>query len=160
MKSIVIYSSTKYGNTEKIAAAMAKELQADLHCLDYGNKPDPILDDYSLIGLGSGVKLLQYERNLREYVPRNRFDGRYVFLFMTCGSGWDWIHNNRVKDTLLHQGAHLLGQFTCLGYAGTFPLSIIGGLNRGHPDYLDIKHAGVFAAQMRHLAAMHVTNHH
>lgn len=149
MKSIVVYSSTKYGNTEKIAIAMANTLGADLHCLDYPDRGDPNLDDYDLIGLGSGVKLLRYERNLRKYVPRNNFDGRNVFLFMTCGSGWEWIHKNETRQTIIDQGANLLGEFTCLGYAAAFPLILIGGINKGHPDYDDIKHAEDFADKMR-----------
>lgn len=156
MRSIIIYSSTKYGNTQKIANAMAAELGADLHCLDHPTKPDPQLDGYDLIGLGSGVKLLMYERNLRNYVPRNQFKHRNVFLFMTCGSGWDWIHNNAVKTELIEQGANILGQFTCLGFAGTFPLSLFGGINRGHPNYDDVKHACAFATQMRLLAQQYI----
>lgn len=148
MRSIVIYTSTKYGNTKKVAIAMAEEIGADLHCLDDVHQKDPELDDYNLIALGTGIKFLRYEPNLRDYVPRNNFKDRNVFLFMSCGSGWDWIHDNIVKQTLLQQGANLLGQFTCLGFAGSFPLSIVGGINRGHPNQNDIEQARYFARRM------------
>ena len=152
MKSIIFYSSEKYGNTKKIAEVIAQSLGADLFCLNNHQHPHVSLDDYDLIGLGSGIRTLQYEKDLRSFAGKEDFRGRTLFLFMTCGSGWEKLHDNPTTKRLIKNGARIIGRFTCKGFAGAFPLSLFGGINKGHPNPQDLENARRFAEGIKSTA--------
>ncbi len=52
MKTIIIYTSTHHGNTEKVGKAIGEVLNADLHSLEKENASSISLEGYDLIGLG------------------------------------------------------------------------------------------------------------
>ncbi|MGB9978919.1 flavodoxin domain-containing protein [Methanobacterium sp.] len=55
MRSLIIYKSVHHGNTEKIAKVMSSDLEADL--LDLKNVNKDVINEYDLIGFGSGYTI-------------------------------------------------------------------------------------------------------
>ena len=53
MKALIIYKSVFHGNTKKMAIAMAEVLNAKF--LDVENVDIKMIEEYDLIGFGSGI---------------------------------------------------------------------------------------------------------
>lgn len=68
MKTIIIYRSGRSMNTQKIAAAMAEVLGADLAKVE-DVKPE-MLSGYDLIGLGSGIYASKIHRKMFKFIKR------------------------------------------------------------------------------------------
>ena len=68
MKTAIIYVSVHHGNTEKVAATIAKALDADLKKTD---QTDPnALSDYDLVGFGSGIFYGKHHKSLLELADK------------------------------------------------------------------------------------------
>ncbi|MGA2671308.1 MAG: flavodoxin domain-containing protein, partial [Dehalococcoidia bacterium] len=68
MKALIIYISVHHGNTEKVAKAMANILNADLLQLQQTNAG--MLEQYDLIGFGSGIYFGKHHESLLDFVDR------------------------------------------------------------------------------------------
>ena len=62
MKTLIVYASVHHQNTEKVAKAMAEELEADLVPVSQA-QPD-IITTYELIGFGSGIYFMKFHKSL------------------------------------------------------------------------------------------------
>ncbi len=143
MKTAVIYKSVHRGNTKKIAEAMAEALEADY--FDCDEIKTDIINDYDLIGFGSGIYYYKPHKNLRKFVESlDNVENKKAFHFSTSGDGkyFDWLEKNLSK-----KGFDVIGEFHCKGY---YAYSIKGmisrkGLNKGRPDEEDLNNAREFA---------------
>jgi flavodoxin len=150
MKCLVIYKSIHHQNTAKIAGAIAEELSASLSSLDDQNSD--LLDDYDLIGIGSGIYFGKHHRGLIDFVRRaDNLGGKKVFLFYT--SGFEKFPTRPVfHEALLSEinkkGAEVVGFFSCRGLETYGPFRIGGGKNKGHPSDADLMEARAFAQDL------------
>lgn len=141
MKTAIIYKSIHHGNTKKIAVMMAKSLEADLINLKDAN-PD-MINDYDLIGFGSGIYYYRPHKKLRKFVEGlDNVENKKAFTFITSGNGNpnDWLNKKLSK-----KGFEVLGDFFCKGFDTYGPMKLIGGLNKGQPNENDLKNAENFA---------------
>lgn len=147
MKTLIIYNSVHHGNTEKIAKAMADALDAKL------SKPDEVdatsLEQYELIGFGSGIYGFRFHKSIQEFVeslPSSK--NKKAFVFSTSGSGKEQ-YNESLKKKLAEKGFDIAGDFSCRGFNTFGPLKLIGGLNKGRPNEEDISQAVKFAQDLK-----------
>jgi flavodoxin len=147
MKTIMIYTSTHHGNTEKIALTISEVLKADLHSLDRENFSSISLEGYDLIGLGAGVRGQKPDPKIMWAVEKMDLKGRKVFLFSTsAGNSVDEI--KLLKDAVLQKQAQLMGEFMCPGFFDWAFMKWFGGYNKGHPDEADLENARKFARSL------------
>jgi flavodoxin len=148
LKTIIIYSSTHHGNTEKVAHAIGDVLKADLHSLEK-EKPSSIsLEGYDLIGLGTGVKATKPYRKMMQAVDKLDLADRKVFLFSTS-AGNNLAEILPLKEKVMQKGARLAGEFMCAGFFDwAFVKWFNGGYNKGHPDTADLENARKFAKSL------------
>jgi flavodoxin len=145
MKAAVIYKSIHHGNTKKIAEVMANALEADLIDLKDAN-PD-IINEYDLIGFGSGIYYYRPHKKLRKFVEGlDNVENKKAFHFSTSGNGkyYDWL-----EKKLSRKGFEIVGEFHCKGLDSYGPYKLIGGHNKGQPNEEDLKNAEHFANDLK-----------
>jgi flavodoxin len=151
MKTLIVYISVHHGNTEKVAKVMANILDADL--LQVGQADASILEQYDLIGFGSGIYFGKSHMNLLDFVetlPTLR--NKKAFIFSTSGlRKIPFIHDfdTPLKQRLQQKGFDIIGEFSCRGYDTSRAAMIIGGVNKGRPDAKDLKQAEDFAKNLK-----------
>lgn len=145
LKTLIIYESYHHKNTEKIAEAMKNAMGAKLAKVDDVTLDD--LADYDLIGFGSGIYFGRHHKKLLKFVetlPWQQY--KAAFVFSTSGAARN--HNDALIGQLERKGFIVKGDFSCTGYDTFGPLSLIGGIRKGHPDETDIKNAIAFAKSL------------
>jgi flavodoxin len=144
MKSIVLYS-TKSGNTEKVAKAIADELTCP--CVKVTPNYDVFsldLDAYDIVFIGTGIYKGQPHQDLLHYLQTANIKGKKQFaLFMTCFGWGKGIADRNVIDTLTDalqsKGQRLLANhYSCFGGG-------LGFVKRGHPDKQELDEAKAWA---------------
>jgi flavodoxin len=132
MKPIIIYG-TKSGNTEKVAQAIATELNCP--CIKVPDKTGSVdLNNYDTVFIGTGIYKGQPNADLLSYLQDANLKTRKQFaLFMTCFGWGKGVADQNVIETLTQvlasKGQNMLSnRFSCFGGG-------LGGLvKRGHPD--------------------------
>jgi flavodoxin len=164
VKSLVVVFSYHHMNTEKIAHVMAKVLDAPVKTPQQV-KPEE-LQEYSLIGFGSGIYSAQNHKSLLDLADNlPQANGRNAFIFSTFGAPaglfkgerlTEFIHNNHrvLREKLQSRGYTVIDEFACAGFNTNSFLKYFGGLNKGRPDAEDLKHAEEFAGNIKMLAGM------
>jgi len=148
MKSIIIYESVHHNNTEKIAKVIADEIGAEL--VNVRNFADfhKDLDDYDLIGFGSGIYYSKIHKNIKRFVETTEhMDNQKTFIFTTSGRDKKSFHK-KFKELLDLKGFDVIAEFSCKGFDTFGPLKIIGGINKGQPNEKDIVNAKKFAKSL------------
>ncbi len=141
MKTAIIYKSIHHGNTKKIAEAMAKTLEADL--IDLKDVNHDIINEYDLIGFGSGIYYYRPHKKLRKFVESmDNVESKKAFTFITSGNGKP---NKWLNEKLSDKGFEVMDDFYCKGFDSYGPLKLVGGHNKGKPDEEDLKNAKNFA---------------
>jgi len=147
-RAAIVYASPHHGNTAKIARAMAEVLNADLFNVDEV-QPDT-LDEYKLVGFGSGIYFARHHRSLRKLVDSLTCLPREAFVFSTAGLPFfARLYHSSLRRKLVQHGCRILGEFTCRGWDTAGPLILIGGINWFHPNSRDLRRAIDFAAHLR-----------
>jgi flavodoxin len=147
MKTAIIYKSVHRGNTKKIAEVMAEALEADLFDLKDANKD--VINDYELIGFGSGIYYYRPHKKLRKFVEElDNVVNKYAFHFSTSGDG---RYNDWLEKKLTSKGFDVMGEFHCKGYYAYSIKGIISrkGLNKGRPNEEDFNAARKFAESLK-----------
>jgi len=146
-KTLIICKSVHHQNTAKVAQAIANVLRAEI--CEPEDVPYARLDEYDLIGLGSGIYFGRFHSALRRWVcemPNVPSQGRRVFLFSTSGLSFLWrVWHWPIKSRLQKKGWDVTGEFHCRGFDTVGPLWLMGGINRHHPDDRDLERAASFA---------------
>lgn len=147
MKALIICVSTHHGNTEKVAEAMAEVLKAKVV------KPEQVgpkdLEQYDLVGFGSGIYMDKPHRTILEFVEKlPDQECRKAFIFSTSGLGNRTFFHSSIRMKMLEKRFSIVGEFACKGWDTFGPLKMVGGINRGKPDEVDLKKAKEFARKL------------
>ena len=146
MKSLIIYVSISHANTKRIANVMAETLGATL--LEPEEIDKSTLQDYDLIGFGSGIYYNRFYRRLRQFIKQlPTFQNKKAFLFATVGHGE--APSRPMEKLLSGKGFDVVGTFSCLGYNTWLPARLFGRENKGRPDAGDFKRAKEFAMSLK-----------
>jgi flavodoxin len=151
MKTLIIYISIHHGNTEKVAKVMANILGADL--LQVEQAEASTLEQYDLIGFGSGIYVGKHHRSLLDFADKlPTMRSKKAFIFSTSGlRKMRFIHNfdKPLKEKLHRKGFDIIGEFSCRGYDTSQAAMIVGGIHRGRPDARDLRRAEEFAKGLK-----------
>ncbi|HEX3017278.1 MAG TPA: flavodoxin family protein [Caproicibacter sp.] len=143
-KCLIVYDSYHHGNTKKVAEAMAEVSGAELCTTE--EVPGKNLNEYELIGLGSGIAYGKHYEKLTEAAKALNLNGKSVFVFSTSGSG-NKNYNNKLMEQLKEAGANITGSFICKGY-DTMILKLFGGISKGHPNEQELSAAKDFILKL------------
>ena len=158
MKALIIYISVHHGNTERVAKVMANILDADL--LQMKQVDASMLEQYDLIGFGSGIYFGKHHKSLLDFVdmlPMLR--NKKAFIFSTSGlRKIQFIHNfdKPLKEKLQRKGFDIIGEFSCLGLDTYRATKLVGGVNKGRPNAEDLKQAEDFASGLKNSGASYL----
>ena len=147
MKSLIVYCSEYKNNTEKIARIFAGETDCELVNIKDVNGIN--IENYNLIGLGSGVYRESLSPKVFRLVDDLNLKGKNVFVFSTSGVGMKF-YNNRLIKLLESKGAINKGSFACKGsfiareFTNNKLFDFMGRLSQGHPNDRDFKEAKRF----------------
>ena len=154
IKSLLVLVSFHHKNTEKIADVFAKVLDAQI------KKPQQInteeLQEYSLIGFGSGIYDQKHHKSLLDLADKlPQVTNRKAFIFSTSGIAREFAIKNSIDDphTVLREklqskGYIIVDEFNCAGWNTNSFLKLIGGINKGKPNAEDLKNAEEFAKNL------------
>jgi len=151
---LVLYSY-HHKNTEKIARAMARILDAGIKAPQEAG-PEA-LAEYDLVGFGSGIYGAEHHSSLLGLADKlPQAAGKPAFLFSTCGvpafGFTDELagKNHRpLRQKLERRGYRIVGEFACVGWNTNSFLKLFGGINKGRPDEDDLRRAGEFARKLK-----------
>jgi len=157
LKALLIYVSVHHGNTEKIAVSMANILDADL--LQVKQADAAKLEQYDLIGFGSGVYFGKHHASLLDFVDRlPMVRDKKAFIFSTSGlRKIPFVHDfdKPLRERLQRKGFDVIGEFSCRGFDTSRAAMILGGINRGRPNARDLQEAGDFARRLEDSLVLH-----
>lgn len=170
--AIVYYSLT--GNTRKLAGAIAKGINSgknvkaeliDITLLKHKRKtampscfdnnvgiPSKLLDKINsadILFIGSGIYAWDFGRPLLKvlsFLKNTRLKPAYIFF--SSGAFPTKFLARHAISILKQKSFSVKGVFKCTGLDMVAFLKWFGGINKGHPDALDIKHAEMFARKM------------
>jgi len=149
-KALVICKSVHRQNTARVAERIAGVLGRSVVTPD--EVPYACLDDYELVGFGSGVYYGAFHEAMWRWLrglPAQRRLTKRAFVFSTSGLAFLWpVWHRAFKRELARKGFRTIGEFHCRGFDTWGPLWIAGGINRRHPDERDLNRAAEFAAGM------------
>jgi len=151
VKSLIIYCSDYKKNTERIARIFAEKTDSEL--LNIRDVSDVDIENYNLIGFGSGVYRESLSPKLFKLVDKLNLRGKNVFVFSTSGVGMKF-YNSKLIKLLVSKGAITKGSFACKGsfvaqeFTNNKIFDIIGRLSQGHPNDKDTKEAERFMARV------------
>lgn len=149
-KCLIIVYSYHHNNTARIASKFSEVLNADV------KTPEEIipeqLQEYDLIGFGSGIDSGKHYRPLLDFV-----DGllevkeKLCFIFSTSalqGKAKVDKDHSLLRQKLQSKGYIIIDEFSCKGFNTNSFLKYFGGMNKGKPDSLDFKDAEEFALRL------------
>ena len=144
MKSLVIYYS-KTGNTEKVARAIAKGLEADLKRVEEVHD----VSGYDLICVGTPVYGFAPAKPVKKFLEEiSPLSGRKGIGFCTMYA----VGNKRtlriIKEKMEAKGITFLGGFSCRGSISIFANIGPKIFNRGRPNEEDLRKVEDFGKRM------------
>jgi flavodoxin len=144
MKTLIVYSSTHKGNTEKVAKKIGEILGADLKKVFEVSAGD--LANYDLIGFGSGIYRGKFhESMLKFFSDLPDAGGKKAFVFCTAFVPVKKFINDAAEE-LQKKNFEVVGKFKCRGYSD---LSIMKYFAKGRPDAQDLDAAAKFAEGLK-----------
>jgi flavodoxin len=148
IKTLIICESVHHGNTMKVAREIGEVLNAKI--IKPSDFNEGIIDDYGLIGFGSGIYGGMHHKNLIDLAeklePQN---DKKAFIFSTSSIRMAAMHKT-LKDVLLRKGFNIIGGFLCKGFSDySFLKFLAGGINKGRPNKQDLQQAKDFAKKMQ-----------
>jgi len=151
MKSLLVLFSYHHNNTEKIANVFAKVLDAQIKTPQQINTEE--LQEYSLIGFGSGIYGAKHHKdllNLADKLPQ--VTNRKAFIFSTSAMTGDAKvakDHSLLRKKLQSKGYMIIDEFACKGFNTNSFMKYFGGMNKGRPNAEDLKHAEDFAQNLK-----------
>ena len=146
MQVLIVCKSVHHSNTRKIAETIAEELNAEV--IEPENVDKNSMENYDIIGFGSGIYFLAHHRDLLEFIDKIFPAKRNCFVFSTKGFTPTLINHSKIKRKLREKGFNIVGEFSCRGYDSVGPLKFFGGINKNRPNDKDIKRAREFAKNL------------
>jgi flavodoxin len=158
MKALIIYISVHHGNTERVAKVMASILEAAL--LQVKQADANMLEQYDLIGFGSGIYFGKHHKSLLDFVETlPMFEHKKAFIFSTSGLRRIWLvhdFDKPLEDRLLRKGFDIIGKFSCRGLDTYRATKLVGGINKGRPNARDLQQAEDFARGLKNSEASYL----
>ena len=158
MKALIIYISVHHGNTERVAKVMANILDADL--LQVKQADVSMLEQYGLIGFGSGIYFGRHHESLLDFVDKlPKLRNKKAFIFSTSGlRKIPFVHNfdKPLRKKLQRKGFDIIGEFSCRGLDTYRATKLVGGVNKGRPNAEDLKQAEDFASGLKNSGASYL----
>lgn len=158
MKTIIIYTSIHHGNTEKVAKVMTNILDAAL--LQVKQADASMLEQYDLIGFGSGIYFGKHHKSLLDFVDKLPIlRGKKAFIFSTSGlRKIRFIHDfdKPLKGKLQRKGFDIIGEFSCRGLDTYRATKLVGGINKGRPNAKDLRQTEDFARVLKNSGVSHL----
>ncbi len=151
MKSLLIVISIHHNNTLKIANVIAKVLDAQIK-MPQQIKPEE-LQDYNLVGFGSGIYGEKHHENLLDLTDKLlQATNKKAFIFSTSAiMGKNKVANDHseLREKLQSKGYMIVDEFACKGFNTNSFMKYLGGMNKGRPNAEDLKHAEEFAQNLK-----------
>jgi len=148
MKSLIVLYSYHHNNTEKIANAFAKVLDAEIKTPKQVNLEE--LQEYNLIGFGSGIYGEKHHKvllDLAEKLPQ--VTNKKAFIFSTSALAEKNRNHKTLRKKLQSKGYMIVDEFNCRGFNTNSFMKFFGGMNKGRPNAKDLKHAEEFAQNLQ-----------
>ncbi|MEU8895031.1 flavodoxin family protein [Nocardia sp. NPDC048505] len=150
MKVVIVCTSVSHGNTQRVAEAVGRVL--DARVVAPGEIGPAELAAYDLVGFASGIFTMDFHPDLRRFVAALP-NGQRGKAFVLCTSGFPEPPFRRYvrtfTRTLERKGFEVTDAFHCRGFDTWLPLRVVGGVSKGHPDPADIAAAVAFAEELR-----------
>ena len=151
MKSLLILFSYHHKNTEKVAKVFAQVLDAQIKTPQQINHEE--LQEYDLIGFGSGIYGAQHHKSLLDLTDKlSQISNKKAFIFSTSTI----INEPKVakdhsllREKLQSKGYMIVNEFACKGFNTNSFLKYFGGMNKGRPNAKDLKDAEEFAQNIK-----------
>ena len=156
MKSLIVCYSFHHNNTQKVAEAMAKVLEAQIKTPQQTNPEE--LQQFHLVGFGSGIFGEKHHESLLELADKlPQVTDKKAFIFSTSFVGIDSLIFGKVtgkfhtalREKLQSRGYNVVGEFNCKGFNTNRIYGRFGGMNKGRPNAKDLKHAEEFASKLK-----------
>jgi len=151
MKSLLVLLSYHHNNTEKIAIVFAKVLDAQIKTPHQINTEE--LQEYSLIGFGSGIYDAKHHKDLLDLADKlPQVTNRKAFIFSTSamtGEAKVAKDHSLLREKLQSKGYMIVDEFACKGFNTNSFMKYFGGMNKGRPNAEDLKHAKEFAQNLQ-----------
>jgi len=157
MKSLIVLVSYHHNNTQKVAEAIAKVLDASIKSPQQTNPEE--LGQYDLVGFGSGIYGYQHHMSILDLVDRlPQVIGKRAFIFSTTGAPAVFGESALTKtleqhiplrEKLRSKGYIIVDEFVCGGFNTNKFLKYFGGINKGRPNSEDLRHAEEFALKLK-----------
>jgi len=151
MKSLLVLYSYHHHNTEKVAKILAKVLDAEIKWPQEINPEE--LQDYDLIGFGSGIYSAKHHESMLELADElPEVDNKEAFLFSTAGiTGKSKASKDHttLREKLESKGYIIIDEFQCKGFNTNSFLRLFGGMNKGRPNDRDLRNAEEFAWKVK-----------
>ena len=158
-KSLIVVYSYHHNNTQKVAEVFAKVLDARVKTPQQTSPKE--LQEYDLVGFGSGIDTGKNYRELLDFVDDlPQVTNKKAFIFSTSGMPIGISSQQRLeeytrkchttlKETLQSKGYTIVDEFGCAGFNTNKFLKYFGGINKGRPNSEDLKHAEEFASKLK-----------
>jgi flavodoxin len=149
MESLLILYSYHHKNTEKIAKVMAEILDANIRT------PQQLvaenLQDYSLIGFGSGIYSAKHHESILYLANRlPHVNNQKAFIFSTSSNLEPSSKNHStLRKILKSKGYLIIDEFTCAGFNTNSFSRFFGGINKRRPNAEDLENAAIFAKNLK-----------
>jgi len=150
MKSLILCVSKYYGNTRKLAEAMAPILNVQI--VGTQEAKDVSLLNYDLVGFGSGIYFGKHDADLLSFVDSLPVTKKRAFIFSSRGrnSLFEKAYHKTLKEKLVRKGFDVVGEFSCRGFSDYYRIfKLFGGVNKGHPNEKELEKARTFASNLR-----------
>jgi len=158
LKSLLVLFSYHHNNTEKIANVFAKVLDAQIKTPQQINSEE--LQDYNLIGFGSGIYGGKHHKLLFDLVDTlPQVTNGKVFIFSTSAMTGDAKvakDHSLLREKLQLKGYMIVDEFSCKGFNTNSFMKYFGGMNKGRPNAEDLKHAEEFAKKLKQSILLNV----
>ena len=110
------------------------------------------LQEYSLIGFGSGIDSGKHYKVLLDFADRlPQVTSKEAFIFSTSAmTGEDKLVKDHLalRERLQLRGYRIVGEFQCKGFNTNGFLRFFGGMNKGRPNSEDFRNAEEFAQKL------------
>lgn len=146
MKILFIVQSKHRQNTLQVAEAIAEA--APVTICELENAAAYNLDEYDIIGFGSGVYAGSFDKKLIKFVQSLDDKQRYCFVFSTSGTGNYQKYNEKFIKLVESKNMKVLGSFGTKGLCKWFIFALVGGIAKGHPDGDDFSAAQDFIVKV------------
>jgi len=161
VKSLIVVFSYHHKNTQKVAEAMAKVLDAQVKSPQQ-TVPDE-LRQYELVGFGSGIDSGKHYKELLDFADNlPQVTNKKAFIFSTCGVPMKFMELDKTEFTryvaknhsslrkkLQSKGYMIVDEFSCAGFNTNSFNKLFGGINKGRPNAEDLKQAEEFAQNLK-----------